>query len=193
MNERGSVTSKPVQKAELANMLIHADRCCTAVTTRRLRCLAEGLYHGKWKGGWQSGFIKERGRWVELQWREKGGIEEERTGNKKPQNIFAEVWERREQVITMTLTVIVTVIRWSLGRKTTNYGVILQGITHFSFLKNQVQVNLNKKQFFAPWCFQGSNLGFSKLASWEQRSSSWSCSYSHSFNSSSLYRNKHQQ
>lgn len=91
----------------------------------------------------------------------------------------------------MTLTVIVTVIRGSLRRKTTNYDVILQEITHFSFFKkNPVQVNWKHFSFcsFSP-SFQGSNLGFSKLASWEQRSSSWSSSYSHGFNSSSLYRN----
>lgn len=107
------------KKQSLQNMLIHADRCSTAVTTRRLRCLAEGLYNGKWKGGWQSGFIKEQGG-LELHWRGKERVEEERAGNKKLQNIFAgrkEVWRRKESVIKMTLTVVVPAIRWSSRRK----------------------------------------------------------------------------
>lgn len=34
------------QKQSLQNMLIHADRCSTAVTTGRLWCLAEGFVMG---------------------------------------------------------------------------------------------------------------------------------------------------
>lgn len=97
------------KKQSLQNMLIHADRCSTAVTTGRLWCLAEGLCNGKWKDGWQSEFIKEQGG-LELEWRGKERTEEGRTRHKILKKIYLQEEQGcGEPVTTMTFTVIVSV------------------------------------------------------------------------------------